>query len=132
MTNIIFSMILAATIYGEASIDTMAGKRHIAGVAYNHTEEYTRNGVPLWQAINAACLRPGRFTCWTKGFDIDYDSQAWRDSVQAAYEVEISTYRSPTKATHYHSSKMKRFPPWSKKMQYLGRVGSHLFYKEWK
>lgn len=130
MTNILFSIILAMTLYGEAGVDSMAGKRHVAGVIYNRTEEYTRNGIPLWQATTAACLKKNAFSCWNEPFEIDYKSPQWFDCVRAAQEIEEAGYRSPTKSTHYHSGKMKRFPAWSRKMKYLGRVDSHLFYVE--
>jgi len=130
MTNALFSMILALTLYGEAGIDSMAGKRHVAGVIYNRTDEYTRNGVPLWQAINAVCMKRGAFSCWNSPFDVDYKSQRWADCVKVASEIERKGYRSPTTATHFHASNMRRFPRWAKHLTYLGRKGKHLFYKE--
>lgn len=130
MTTTVFSLILAMTIYGEASIETMAGKRNVAGVVFNRTDEYTRNGVPLWQAIDAVCLKRGQFSCWNSPFEIDYDSTAWRDCVKVAREIELPRYRSPTAATHYHAGHMRSPPRWARAMRYLGRVDGHIYYKE--
>lgn len=129
MTSTVFCLIAAMTIYGEAGVDTMAGKRHVAAVIYNRTDPYTRNGVPFWQATIAACLKYRQFSCWNRPFDIDYESKSWEDSVMAAQEIERPKYRPITRATHYHN-KSGKTPGWTKKMKRLKTVDSHVFYLE--
>ncbi len=129
MTSTVFCLIAAMTIYGEARVDTMAGKRHVAAVIYNRTDPYTRNGVPFWQATIAACLKYRQFSCWNQAFEIDYESKAWEDSVMAAMEIEKKKYRPPTRATHYHHRRSKP-PYWTRSMKRLKTVDSHVFYLE--
>lgn len=128
MTTTVFSLILALTLYGEAGVDSMAGKRHVAGVVFNRCDEYTRNGVPLHQAITAVCLKRGAFSCWNEAFDVDYTTQRWSDCVTVACEIERKGYRSPTQATHYYAGYMRTPPRWARSMRFLGRKDSHLFY----
>jgi len=57
------------------------------------------------------------------------DREAWREIYKAA-EIIITNpnmYLPKTGATHYHADYVK--PYWASDMKYLGKVGSHLFYK---
>jgi len=125
MTNILFSFILAATIYGEASTEQGIGKDYVAAVAYNRARGMP--GVPLASAISAVCLKKHQFSCWNKPFKIDYESKAWFDSVEAALPVLQPGYKPVTKATHYHHVGVR--PRWSKKLRRLAIVGNHAFYE---
>lgn len=129
MTGIIFSLVVAMTIYGEAGVEDYRGKQLVAATIYNNANlERAKANITFHQALSKACLKKKLYSCWNEPFEIDYDSKAWADSIRAARELHNEGYMPPTKATNYHGNYIRK-PYWVKDMVFLGSHGQHLFYK---
>lgn len=126
MTNMIFSLVVAMTIYGEAGIEDLHGKRLVASTIYNNAKLI---GGDFDRATTKVCLKRKKYSCWNEPFEIDYSSRRWSDSVKAAQEIHRKGYKPVTRATHYYAKYIRK-PYWVKSMVYLGSHGQHVFYKE--
>ena len=61
--------VLAATLFGEARGETLAGKRAVAVVVMNRVKQSA--GRPQFGdgTVRGACLHPYQFSCWNEGGD---------------------------------------------------------------
>lgn len=110
---------LAALAYFEARGESLEGQLAVAHVAIN------RIRARLWPGGACEVARqPRQFA------EIDrepHDIEAWRTAKAIAW-LALNGYPDPTGgATHFHSGKS---PTWAGKLEAVGTIENHRFYKE--
>jgi spore germination cell wall hydrolase CwlJ-like protein len=128
---------LAKNIYFEARSDNLAGKYAVADVVLNrvtdrryppsicevvHQGEKTSNG----RMKRDRC----QFSWYCDGKEDKTPNKAkWVEAQTIAYQlVVLGTMRGITEgATHYHATYVD--PYWNKRMDLIGRIGAHIFYR---
>lgn len=135
---------LALNIYHEARSDNLAGKYAVSDVVLNRVKstrypnticEVVRQGPvkPSWK--DPSNMIPIRHKCQFSWYcdgkdDTPLDADAWLEAQEIAYLiVELDNFVGISEgATHYHATYVD--PVWNKKMQHVGRIGSHLFFRQ--
>lgn len=128
---------LALNIYHEARSESLAGQYAVADVVLNRVEsrDYPNTicGVvyqaKMWEGhpIRDKC----QFSWYCDGkSDTPQETDAWYRSLMIAVNiVHQGKFRGLTEgATHYHTNYVN--PRWNKSMDFIGRIGDHLFYLE--
>ena len=121
---------LAQNIFFEARNESLASQAMIAEVTLNRVaSKHFPNTVcdVVWQRKQFSWTHDGKHDDPTRMSFLD--REAWKEIYKAA-ELIINNaegYLPKTGATHYHADYVK--PYWALDMKYLGKVGSHLFYK---
>jgi spore germination cell wall hydrolase CwlJ-like protein len=121
---------LAQNIFFEARSESLASQAMIAEVTLNRVaSKHFPNTVcdVVWQRKQFSWTHDGKHDDPTRMSFLD--REAWKEIYKAA-ELIINNaegYLPKTGATHYHADYVK--PYWTSEMKYLGKVGSHLFYK---
>jgi spore germination cell wall hydrolase CwlJ-like protein len=121
---------LAQNIFFEARSESLASQAMIAEVTLNRVaSKHFPNTVcdVVWQRKQFSWTHDGKHDDPTRMSFLD--REAWKEIYKAA-ELIINNaegYLPKTGATHYHADYVK--PYWALDMKYLGKVGSHLFYK---
>lgn len=134
-------LLVAMTIWGEARGESIEGKRAVAAVIYNRAAARSnRTNLPISVTVDQVCMAPFQFSCWD-GCDghflqekPDLDSSVWNDCVLFAREIFADSYCPFIIATHYYADWISNQPEWAKDMEYICRIGKHLFYfdKNWR
>lgn len=124
MTNIL--IVVALTIFGEASGETIVGKRAVASVIWQRAQGDTNR-------LESVCKAPRQFSCWngkrTPKVPNDYVSRrAWAHCKEIAGEMVAGDFKPTIVATHFHAVGVA--PSWAAAMKYVGIVGNHFFYLE--
>jgi spore germination cell wall hydrolase CwlJ-like protein len=123
VTNII--IIVALTIFGEASGEPLAGKQAVASVIWHRA-----GGDPA--QLVAVCKARRQFSCWndrTPKVPNDYPSRkAWAECKAIAERMAAGTFEPTIRATHYHADSVT--PVWAGKMRLVAIIGGHRFYRE--
>lgn len=124
MPTIIDAVILclALNVHFEARSDPIEGQQAVALVTINRSIE--RN-----KSVCEVVFEPNQFS-WTKQDKIRFDPRkpAWNKSLEVAIWAVSSPHDFTNGATHFHHETV--VPRWSKKLQFVGKWGSHLFYKK--
>lgn len=128
---------LALNIYHEARSESLAGQYAVADVVLNRVEsrDYPNTicGVvyqaKMWEGhpVRDKC----QFSWYCDGkSDTPQETDAWYRSLMIAVNiVHQNKFRGLTEgATHYHTDYVN--PKWNKSMDFIGRIGDHLFYLE--
>lgn len=128
---------LALNIYHEARSESLAGQYAVADVVLNRVEsrDYPNTicGVvyqaKMWEGhpVRDKC----QFSWYCDGkSDTPQETDAWYRSLMIAVNiVHQNKFRGLTEgATHYHTNYVN--PKWNKSMDFIGRIGDHLFYLE--
>ena len=128
---------LALNIYHEARSESLAGQYAVADVVLNRVEsrDYPNTicGVvyqaKMWEGhpVRDKC----QFSWYCDGkSDTPQETDAWYRSLMIAVNiVHQGKFRGLTEgATHYHTNYVN--PKWNKSMDFIGRIGDHLFYLE--
>ena len=134
---------LALNIYHEARGDNLAGKFAVADVVLNRVQDrrypasvcevvYQGKTKPSWKdpSVDVMVRNMCQFSWYCDGKpDEPTDKDEWRVSQEIAYKILIyGEYRGISEgATHYHATYVD--PTWNRKMQQVGRIGSHLFFR---
>ena len=135
---------LATNMYFEARGESLDGKKAVAFVTLNRVEsEQFPNDIcsvvyqaqySSWWKENKNRLVPIRNKCQFSWYcdgkaDNTPNAEMWRQSQAIAYQIVIlGTFRGITEgATHYHATYVD--PSWNKKMDDIGRIGAHLFFR---
>lgn len=135
---------LAQNIYFESRADNLAGQYAVADVVLNRVNdtrypnticEVIQEGpVSKWLLEEKGKRVPIRNRCQFSWFcdgktDVPYEMDEWRKAQEIAYNIQVlSLYRGITEgATHYHATYVD--PSWNKRMQHIGRIGAHLFFR---
>lgn len=120
MTNTI--IIIALTLFGEASGEPIEGKRAVASVIWQRAGGDTNR-------LESVCKAPRQFSCWNAAeprVPNDYPSRkAWRDCKAIAEEMAAGTFVPTIRADHYHSGPV---PRWAVGMRLVAIIGGHRFY----
>jgi spore germination cell wall hydrolase CwlJ-like protein len=135
---------MALNIYHEARADNIAGKYAVADVVLNRVHD------DRWPSTVCDVVKEGPISKWWKeeknkevpirhrcqfswycdGMDdTPHNKHSWRDAQEIAYNlVHLGVYRGITEgATHYHATYVN--PKWNKRMQNIGRIGAHIFFR---
>lgn len=121
--------LLAALIHGEAATEPLIGKQAVAYVARNRVLD------PRWpNTYEGVILQPYQFTAvwdaYRNGRLTELIAKATPDERRLADLVITGRLIDPTGgATHYHADYITP-PEWTQGMEFKGKIGSHLFYKE--
>jgi len=135
---------MALNIYHESRSENMAGKFAVADVVLNRVNDRrypnTICAVVKQAKLSEWWLEQGRevpvrnacqFSWYCDGLKDDpTDSDAWRDAVLITYQImNNDMYRGITEgSTHYHADYIN--PHWADSLHLIGRVGSHIFYRQ--
>ena len=119
-------MCLALNIYHEARSEDIASQIAVAEVTMNRVEsKYYPN------TVCGVVKQKDQFSWyWDSKSDKPYEKKAFEISLDIAERMlsERDYYIVVGKdATHYHASYVS--PYWSKKLERLKKVGTHIFYK---
>lgn len=143
---------MAMNIYHEARGDNLAGKYAVADVVINRVES-TRYPNTVCDVVMQGPVRESwktkqdpnlpdserkynpirnmcQFSWWCDGRDdTPYNMDLWREAQEIAYMIFVlGNYRGIAEgATHYHATYVN--PTWNRKMQHVGRIGEHLFFR---
>jgi spore germination cell wall hydrolase CwlJ-like protein len=128
---------LAKNIYFEARGDNLAGRYAVADVVLNRVKdrrypgticEVVRQGK---QDSNGNMVKNKcQFSWYCDGKEDKTPNKAkWIEAQTIAYQiVTLSTMRGITEgATHYHATYVD--PTWNRRMDIVGRIGAHIFYR---
>ena len=143
---------MAMNIYHEARGDNLAGKYAVADVVLNRVQD-TRYPNTICEVVMEGPVKESwktkqdpnlpddqrvynpvrnrcQFSWWCDGRDdTPYNLDRWRESQEIAYMIiTYGNYRGIAEgATHYHATYVN--PSWNKRMQHVGRIGEHLFFR---
>lgn len=135
---------LALNIYHEARADNIAGRYAVADVVLNRVHDdrwpsticdvVKQGPISEWWLKEKGKKVPIRHKCQFSWYcdgkdDTPHDKVAWRDSQEIAYKLyHLGVFRGISEgATHYHATYVD--PNWNKRMQNVGRIGAHLFFR---
>lgn len=120
---------IALNNYYEAATEGINGMKAVSQVVLNRMDEVgfpsTACGV-IYQKNSLVCQFS--WTCQKKALPkLDYESNAWKNAVIAAKQVYLDkqTVRGLEDALFYHATYVN--PKW-KRVQKVGKVGTHIFY----
>ena len=128
---------LAKNIYFEARSDNLAGKYAVADVVLNRVKDRRYPGticevVHQGEKTSNGNMKLNRcqFSWYCDGkVDTTPNTEKWVEAQMIAYQiVALSTMRGISEgATHYHATYVD--PSWNKRMDIVGRIGAHIFYR---
>jgi spore germination cell wall hydrolase CwlJ-like protein len=122
---------LAENVYYEARGEPQAGQIAVADVVVNRTKA---DGFPksVCDVVKQKKEHKCQFSwvCWKQRPPIDRNSQQWVQSKDIATTVLLFDNQpgimKSKSALFYHADYVH--PEWAKKMKFLKRIGTHLFY----
>ncbi len=112
---------LTLNIYHEARSESVGGQKAVAHVVFNRVKN--RN-----LSVKEVVQQPKQFS-WIH-LKKKYTPNEWGAFVECI-KIVLEVIDEPDftgGATHYHLGTV--YPKWAPKMTYLGKYGSHLFYKK--
>jgi spore germination cell wall hydrolase CwlJ-like protein len=127
--------VLARTLYGEARGEGIRGMQAIAWVVVNRMR---RSGDRFPNTVVGVVKQKHQFTCWSPNDPnaklcaaVDERDDSYVQALYAASSVLAGEVADPTgSADHYFVAAMKNRPDWAEKMDFKGRIGAHVFYRE--
>lgn len=135
---------MALNIYHEARSDNLAGKYAVGDVVLNRVRDrrypdtvcevvYQAQMKPSWK--NPDVLIPVRHRCQFSWYcdgkdDTPKDDVAWLEAQEIAYMLmHTQNFVGISEgSTHYHATYVD--PIWNRRMQHVGRIGDHLFFRQ--
>jgi spore germination cell wall hydrolase CwlJ-like protein len=135
---------LALNVYHESRSDNLAGQFAVADVVLNRVRnrrwpnsicDVVHQGpVSSWWLTHHERKVPIKNRCQFSWYcdgkdDTPNNVQAWQKALTVASQIyNQNLYRGITEgATHYHATYVN--PSWNKRLQSVGRIGEHLFYR---
>ena len=129
---------LALNIYFEARNDNLAGKYGVADVVLNRVADprYPSTVCSVvyegLQNANGQMIRHKcQFSWYCDGLpdEPNKESDSWGEAQLIAYYIYTTQrFRGISEgATHYHATYVD--PAWARKLDHVGRIGEHLFYR---
>jgi spore germination cell wall hydrolase CwlJ-like protein len=91
-------------------------------------------GEDMPMALSKVCLAKAQFSCWKDGKFLQEeptDCPEWEECDSLARRLIEGSFKPVFLATNYHADYMDPFPSWASKMRPVGKIGRHLFYREW-
>lgn len=135
---------LALNIYYEARSSNLADQIAVSDVVINRVNstrypntvcEVVRQGLtkPSWKDPNKMVMVRNKcqFSWYCDGKkDIPNNNDAWKSAQYVAYQmIHLEKFIGITEgATHYHATYVN--PKWAQDMILIGRIGSHIFYRD--
>lgn len=135
---------MALNIYHESRSENLAGKFAVADVVINRVYDrrypnsvcgviYDAELKPSWKDPDKLVPIKNRcqFSWYCDGkSDEPTEEDAWNESILIAHQViSKGRFEGITEgATHYHTKYVE--PYWATSMDLIGRIGSHIFYRE--
>jgi spore germination cell wall hydrolase CwlJ-like protein len=124
------TMCLALNMFFEARNEPIAGQQMVAEVTLNRVAS---SSYP--DTICDVVYQNQQFSWTHDGLTDDptkmsyLDKQAWEEIYKTAAIIlsEPETYLPGTDTTHYHADYV--WPYWADDLEYVSKVGTHLFYK---
>jgi spore germination cell wall hydrolase CwlJ-like protein len=122
---------LAQNIFFESRNEPLVGQQMVAEVTLNRVASKSYPNTickVVWQRKQFSWTHDGKHDNPDRMSYLDRES--WK-TIQKAVTIILSdtdTYLPKTGATHYHANYVK--PYWARDMKYVGKVGTHLFYKK--
>ena len=123
--------VIASTLYFEARGENMQGKKAVASIIYNRSQE------KRWKKLGmkGVCLQKMQFSCFNNGFKMPKptkyaDKKAWVECQKIAKEMVNKTFKPIHNANHYVTVKFyKKAKPthWCKKMTSTVVFDNHIF-----
>jgi len=128
---------LAKNVYFEARSDNLAGRYAVADVVLNRVQD-RRYPATICEVIHqgekdsTGNMKKNRcqFSWYCDGDpDIALNEEKWNEAQTVAYQIVTKgTFRGITEgANHYHATYVD--PSWNKRMEIVGRIGAHIFYR---
>lgn len=124
------AMCLAMNMFFEARNEPLQGQQMVAEVTLNRvaSPHYPDTVCEVvWQRKQFSWTHDGKHDDPTRMSYLDRES--WK-TIKLAAELMLAdpdSYVPKTGSTHYHADYVQ--PYWTTDMEYLGKAGSHLFYK---
>jgi len=132
---------MALNIYFESAVEPLAGKLAVSQVVLNRVKE--RN----WPSTICDVIKEGptyknwkgnvypvknrcQFSWWCDGkADVPHPGRVWENSKRVAKLVMTNNRMVDITegSTHYHAEYIT--PRWASRLDHVGRIGAHLFYK---
>jgi len=130
---------LAKNIYWEASNEPVRGKKAVAQVTVNRTEDgrfaedvcgvvYERDRVKVRGKMRTICQFS--WTCMSVKNKTPKNDEQWEDAQAIAAKFVLDGYQLSglDEALFYHASYVR--PRWAKQMVEIEKIGAHIFYRE--
>lgn len=130
---------LAKNIYWEASNEPLRGKKAVAQVTINRTEDerfpddvcgvvYERDKVKIKGRVKTVCQFS--WTCMKVKNKTPRHPEEWEDALQVARKYVLDGYHIPEleEALFYHADYVR--PRWARQMIRIEKIGAHIFYRE--
>lgn len=130
---------LAKNIYWEASNEPVRGKKAVAQVTLNRTEDerfpndicgvvYERDKVQVRGRLRTICQFS--WTCMKVKNKTPRHPEEWEDAQTIAAKYVLDAYHLPElkDALFYHADYVR--PRWAKQMIRIEKIGAHIFYRE--
>lgn len=128
--------VLARTLWGEGRGEGAQGMEAIASVVLNRVAVAQERGNYWWGGdIISVCQKPYQFSCWNRS-DPNYKKLLavtdkdihFATSLRIARRAVAGTLADTAfGATHYHTKAVSPF--WSKGVDPVAVIGSHIFYR---
>jgi N-acetylmuramoyl-L-alanine amidase len=125
---------LALNVYHEARGGNLADKAAVADVVLNRVKD-TRYPNTICEVVHDG-YKKGRRDCQFSWYcdgkdDTPLEVDAWHESMLIAWGmINWNQYRGISEgSTHYHAHYVN--PYWAKSLDYVGRIGDHMYYR-WK
>jgi N-acetylmuramoyl-L-alanine amidase len=125
-------ILTARLMMGEAE-----GWKDIDKIACVYTA-LTRLKKGYGKTFQEVVLKPKQYSCFNEGTDsskflkdpMKHNAKDFLKDLELAREIWNGDIENPVPgATHYYNPKVVR-PEWAKKMEYMRRVGPHVFYRD--
>lgn len=130
---------LAKNIYWESKHEPVRGKKAVAQVTLNRTEDprfpsdicgvvYQRDKVKSRGRMRTICQFS--WTCMSVKNKSPNNEEEWADALAVAQKYVLDGYNIPEleEALFYHADYVR--PRWAKKMVKIEKIGAHIFYRE--
>ena len=130
---------LAKNIYWEASNEPLRGKKAVAQVTVNRTEDerfpddicgvvYERDKVKVKGRVKTICQFS--WTCMTVKNKTPRNEENWEEALHIAQKFVLDSHELPEldQALFYHADYVR--PRWAKRMIRIEKIGAHIFYRE--
>lgn len=130
---------LAKNVYWESKHEPVRGKKAVAQVTLNRTEDprfpddicgvvYQRDKVKTKGRVKTICQFS--WTCMSVKNKTPVNEEEWADALHVAQKYVLDGYSLPEleEALFYHADYVR--PRWARQMVKIEKIGAHIFYRE--